>query len=1129
MLGSVLGSRARLKASESEGRSQGGRRLPGADDPRGSGRPGARLPATSMQISSEDDPGASDAGVTLPFVPDPERTGTPDPADREFFDHLVSEFEDRGREAVEFLESARALLEGYEDPDPVPRRANDAAYNIREALKRLLPPGSGSGKWRKITNEVVNAKRRYAAVRGLAGTDEAGALDALMAALEELEAFKTSEEGQHGRRLRQVLETRTGVAPLEASLKSYLQLLRQVDYDGVHGSPSIEEVRDYFERALSVIRTLFAPFQLRQPELDALARLEDPTPADAERLLTLCATPHHLAYFLRRAVSPKWLRLLDPHLDPPPGGGAWAALYLTERLGSVHGEEISSWLADRYQETGPTDVSAAYIAAAAVDCMPASAGTLLRALREHPRSQWIRAHAIRAAEAMEPESPILDQLAELLLDPGDEITLAGGAARRLIESLATGMTEENADTRISLLCRRLVAASETRYLLFTLLPMGSIEDVPEDEARGTGVLLQGLMKVVARGMQLGMNVERIFGLVDGLPEGLRHRIRSWTLRRSLDVPLNILVSEVTQGIRGREPTGDDVRLVDRIVGEASPSDFSESWAAALGTPPSTEAIGRALSSNDVPREWRRAKYWYPILPESARHAWETVSRLMEPTYPTASREEYLAPMPRAHVGYAGSPMAQQDLEPLEVEEAARRIAGWRPTDDRMTIARELGRTLEAIVVAQPQKWAAQPLETVALLRHPTYIHHYFEGLAKAASALGGIGPQLVETIAFCRTHPWDVVVLGGDDFDYDPTWVPVDDSGVRLIAALAEHEIDLGDRYSEAWSIVLEAARDRGRDSSIVSPRDDPLETAINRACTKALEAAFQLMSADFKRHGEVRGEAFELLEESLRLEGWDGAEHRAIVAPRLPFVLHVARTWVETNEELLFGGTAPDDLGQKTVELALKWGRPNSWLLERHRRAVRKAVRNKVENALAHMLIAMLWELPGYSVDETVGWLASQEEAALLSDSGERIARLLMREPEVGHLNMGRRFWEMAIGAARSVDSLKGFGWWAEVEALSKEDFERLTLATVERTEGTLDWCVEVAERCAREPVTVSGLDVITRLLRGRHEPWDRSRVADVALTALKATSEHAHLTDARVRLRSALTDLGYFEAQDL
>lgn len=1055
--------------------------------------------------------------------------GTPDPDDRELFEHLVAEFGDRGREAVEFLESARDLLEGHEELDPIPRRANDVAYNIREALNRLLPPDSGSGKWRKITEEVVKAKRRYAALRGLEGTDEARALDDLIAALEQLEAFKASEEGLHRRRLQQVLENRAGVPPLEVNMKSYLELRGQVDQQGVHGSPSIEEVRDYLERATSRIWTLFAPFQLRKPELDVVARLDDPTPQDAERLLALCSTSHHLAYFLQHAVSPKWLRLLDPHLDPRPGGGAWPALYLTERLGPKHSEEIAVWLAERYGQTGPTDVSAGYIAAAAVDCMPASAGILLRALREYPRSRGIRANAIRAAKAVERESPILEQLAKLLLDPRDEVTLDGRLARRLIDTLVAGMTQENADARVSLLCERLTAASRNHYLLFTLLPTGSIEDVPEDETRGTGVLVRGLMQVVAHGLQLGMSVERIFGLADGLPEGLRHRFRAWLLRQAVDVSVNVLVNEIAQAILDREPTGDDVRLIDRIVRAVKPADFEGPWADALGRPPPPEEVGRALSSNDVPRKWKRAKYWYPVLPETARRAWDTASRLMDPTYPTASREEYLAPMPRPRAGYyAGSPMAQQDLEALGVEDAARRIADWRPTGDRMIIARELGRTLEAIVAAHPQKWADRSLETIALLRHPTYIHHYFEGLAKAGAALAGMGPQLVETIAFCRTHPWDVIPLGGDDFDYDPTWIPVDDSSVRLIAALAEHGIDLGDRYDDAWRIVLEAARDRGRDSSIVSPREDPLETAINRACTKALEAAFHLMSADFKKHGEVRRDAFELLDESLRLEGWDGAEHRAIIAPRVPFLLHVARAWVESNEQLLFGSAAPDDLGQRTIELALKWGRPNSWLLERQRRAVRKAARNKVEHALDHMLVAMLRELPGYGVDETARWLASQD-SQLLSDSGEPIARLLMREPAVGHLDLGRRFWETAIDLAQTPDSLKGFGWWAEVESLSKEDFERLTFATVEKTEGTLDWCVEVAARCAREPLTTSGLEVITRLLRGRHEPWDRSQVADVALAALKATSEHAHLKEARRRLRDVLTDLGRFEAQDL
>lgn len=54
------------------------------------------------------------------------------------FDHLVAEFGDTGTDAVAFLETGQGLIN---DASLVlPRRAAAAAYCLREALKRLLPP-----------------------------------------------------------------------------------------------------------------------------------------------------------------------------------------------------------------------------------------------------------------------------------------------------------------------------------------------------------------------------------------------------------------------------------------------------------------------------------------------------------------------------------------------------------------------------------------------------------------------------------------------------------------------------------------------------------------------------------------------------------------------------------------------------------------------------------------------------------------------------------------------------------------------------------------------------------------------------------------------------------------------------
>ena len=373
-------------------------------------------------------------------------------------------------------------------------------------------------------------------------------------------------------------------------------------------------------------------------------------------------------------------------------------------------------------------------------------------------------------------------------------------------------------------------------------------------------------------------------------------------------------------------------------------------------------------------------------------------------------------------------------------------------------------------------------------------------------------------MVFARTHPWEPVRLGGDDFDYDPTWAPADQAGVRLIGRLAERDVDFGDRYDGAWRVVLAAARDRSSGSG-VSPRDDPLETAINRACTKALEAMFHLVATEFRRSARVRAEALDLLDEALGLEGWDGAEHRAIIAPRLPFLLHVAPEWVESREAKLLGDEAPGNLGQQTVELALRWGRPNRWLLERHRRAVRRGVRAGAKGALDQVLVAMLWEVPGYSIVETIRALIPMG-ASVVSNAGERLARLLMRDTGQEHVARGALFWERVL-ADRSLpgEAFRGFGWWAEVEGLDQDRWEQLTLTACERAEGSLAWCVELAERCVREPITATGLGVLTMLLRGQHDPWDRSRVAEVSLKALMASSNEPSFAEARNRLRAALT----------
>jgi hypothetical protein len=416
------------------------------------------------------------------------------------------------------------------------------------------------------------------------------------------------------------------------------------------------------------------------------------------------------------------------------------------------------------------------------------------------------------------------------------------------------------------------------------------------------------------------------------------------------------------------------------------------------------------------------------------------------------------------------------------------------------------------------------LETLALLRHPTYVNHYFAGLAKTSADLSGLGPRIVEGIAVAMTHPWGIVSLGGDDFDYDNSWTPVDEACVDLIGRLAERNVDLESRYDDAWAPVIRAVRDRSV-SSRISRQEDPLETAINRPCTRALQAMFQLMGADFRRNGLIRDEALLVMDEALALGGWDGAEHRAIIAPRLPFLLHIAASWVELRDSDLFGESAPGDLGQRTMDLALKWGRPNRWLLERHRPSVLRAVRADSDRAMDHLMVAMLWAIPGFSATEVVKTL-TQMGAEKISNAGESLARLLRTDEDPRHLESGISFWEEVLAVPKQpATALRGFGWWAEVEQLAKARWEALTLDTCDRAGGNLSLSHRVAERAAMAPVTTAGLSILTRLLRGPHEHWDRSYVAEIGLSTLTTAREEPTLAPACDKLRTALNDFGFYE----
>lgn len=152
-----------------------------------------------------------------------------------------------------------------------------------------------------------------------------------------------------------------------------------------------------------------------------------------------------------------------------------------------------------------------------------------------------------------------------------------------------------------------------------------------------------------------------------------------------------------------------------------------------------------------------------------------------------------------------------------------------------------------------------------------------------------------------------------------------------------------------------------------------------------------------------------------------------------------------------------------------------------------------------------------------------------MLSDAGEALGRLLRAEdasPE--HIRVGVEFWGAALRQG-NVDQLAGFGWWSEVRMLANPIWERLTLETAERVSGRLDWSHAVAERAKEPPISVEGLAIMNQLVRGQVDEWDRIRIIETAVEALRAAKDELAGTEEYSRLRTTLIERGRFDVKEI
>ncbi|MFE0772617.1 hypothetical protein [Streptomyces sp. NPDC058861] len=1045
--------------------------------------------------------------------------------DETLLSHLVDELNDDGKRAVRFLRSAQALI--ALDDNSIPEHGSLIAYALREAMKAIPSSQSSAstgGEWKTLSREVVEAKHRLVATADLTVEDREGAMQHLFATVDALDTFH-KQDAVHQRRLIAVIVNRTGTQPLTtgdvAPITSYQQILSRLDR-GLHSGIVIEAARALWRECVSMLRQLFTPPEMRIAELDELARLQAPTSQDLEKLKSLIVSPYHLRRFLEEIDHLAWLDLLveTQLLDPPADRQGWPMFSAVDKLKKDHAPELEGIIERIARKSIKTESASWYPARAALDIGKHGHSTLRLCLKKYPRSPAISTFAVSACEKNPDAGEFIEFVANIVLNHRNwehsQVYL-----KKFMSTYCSGVAQINGLKRLKILAYRIsdVPEDEINYALFVMQNTSLGEYSADESERGILPTLLGGMASCLKTLVATCESSDLLASVSPLPDPVRERARAFILANSQDAEVESINQELASAIAKRDPLADDDVLIQRVVDECPEDSYVSAWQASLGTPPELKALGTALAERHVDGEWSRAYRWSAFLPDQVCASWATAVAVISGAFgPPVKRKEPV----RATFGYGRSPITSEELGAMSPQEAARWVANWSPSDAEWLVsARELGRALESTVSSNFEEWARDPVVIASQLRHPTYIAHYLQGLANGASAVGTeAAGKIVDLIELTRTHPWPVVVLGKDDFDYDPTWRPAEHAGISVIKAFAQSSIGFGGRDEYVWSVLASEVEDRSESSGITSGSVDYLETAINRPFTRALEAVFSVISME-RKEGNVCTEGLRIIDSLLNLTGRDGAEARAIIAPKARFIAYVSPDWLEIIAPKLFGGEVSPEMGQTSVDLALQWGQPYEWLLENYRGLVKDSVRRGVPNSLAHCMIAMLWGVQGYNSSENLGFLS--KTAGKISEAGKELGLALRGEnvPEE-YAGAAAEFWRLAVKEHSS--ELFGFGWMAEVKVIADDVWNSLMLSTLSATRGNIDLSQSVAERAAGQEQSEQTLAILDSLIRGLGEEWDRREVAAYARSSLLSAAELVDTANYR-RLRNTLVERGLMD----
>ncbi len=1043
--------------------------------------------------------------------------------EEELFKQLSLEFGAGGQRAVEFLRTADGLIHQLEELGQS-RSGEIIAYCIREALQSIPDSYRPDERmdWAKVSREVVKAKGQFSRLRGKQGENEQGALNDLLAQIDLLDEFH-SQESKHRDQLQGIYRQLTGQEPPTIqpnSIDTYLKVFAESKV-GLHSEMSPAEARHLFQRAMNAVRQMFLPLPQRKIEFGKLAKLDEISQSDIDELRSLISSLNHLTRFFEQISTPVWLvALIETDLvSPDLGSGFWPARVAVRNLRQTHSDELVVWMTSLYAKQKQISCDGLQIVAEAAEFGEQGASLVLQGLQDHPTSDSFVHYSLRAFSQVSSESRFVDDFADILFN--ESSWPKNGQARKVMEKFVVGVNQENAISRITLICQKLRKIDENqRSLAWFKLERGlSIADWDSDHDDRFGVLLSGLTQIVS-GQLVHFTTELLLEQFELLPNLLRERLASWVLTESTLVTSDCIIGEIARAIESRFPNGDDGPLIQKILNTTVEGDFVKVWSESL----QTAVVKRDHSDGERHHQSnRRITEWTALLPRS-------ISEAAGVPISDGRTDGYLLPHRSLSDSYSftygvgTSPYSIDELSEREPIDIAEVIGNWKQDRNNFLVSPlELARNLAEIVKAAPDKWTVDQFVIVRSLKFPIYIQHYLSGLC--SSIRDGWNCSFNDfwgLIDLLANSPWSPPAADFDERWLSNNWKAVEVECINLIKAFADNHRGFGEMDADVWNLLKNAVRDRSEASSIVSGGRDHLDYAINRPCTQALEAALSFISHQYRVRGEVASDCLDLLEEVLRVEGLDGAQYRSILATRLNFLDRVAPDWLLKNSDVLMGDAAPAELALATCEMAIKWGHPSGWLFRNHMTQLRTLVLAGAERAVDQLVVAMIWDMGSCAPAQICGFLTEYPER--ISSAGESLARLLRQSKNDRRvLEIAVEFWECALEVGRP-EALYGFGWMSEVADLDEHQWVQLMLRTVQKTNGKVDWGHGVLKRLISQTPVPAHCEITNHIIRGTESDWERFAIERSAVDVLNRCGKFSGEKPFE-QLRTALEERGIID----